>query len=149
MNFSDYLAMREVMEHEGKGGVWGQNTALWAIVAIIIVIAFLWWCNKNGDSKAELAASIQNLYGRIGSMEPIVMRHDANLTSLNSVTSATTQAVGDFKDFTNRNLEALDGAVFVPRCSRGGCSGGNSRFVKKDNYCLDSSSLQAIETCGE
>ena len=46
-------------------GWWGQNTALWAIVAIAIVIAFLWFCHKSGEDKANLAGSIQQLYGRV------------------------------------------------------------------------------------
>ena len=148
MTFQDMAAIREMMD-DHRGGKWGQNTALWAIVAIILVIAFLWFCRKAGDDKADLAASVQNLYGRVNAIEPAVTAHGNAINDLNSVTSATTQAVGDFKRSTLRNLEALDNAVFVSRCGSGrdcGCS--DSRFIKKSVYTPSSTTVEQVETCG-
>lgn len=149
MSFQEMAAIREMMD-DHRGSKWGQNTALWAIVAIIIVIAFLWWCHRSGENKADLAASIQNLYGRVNTLEPIVARNVENLTSINSVLSATTQAIGDFKTVTNRQLAALDGAVFTSRCGgeRGGCGCNDSRFIKKSVYTPSETSVEQIETCG-
>ena len=135
------------MDGTYDGGKWSIATSLWVIVGIVLVIAFLWFVHKNGEAKADLAASIQGLYGRVNALEPAVTAQGNNIYALNSVMSATTQAIGDFKAVTNAQLTALDGAVFVPRCS-GGCNGGGTRFVKRDNYCLSDSSLQAIDTCG-
>ena len=103
----------------------------------------------TGNDKADLAASIQKLYGRVDAIEPAVTAQGNNIYTLNSVMSATTQAVGDFKTLANEQLASLNGAVFTSRCGCGnGCGNGSPRFVKRDNYCLNDSSLQAIETCG-
>ena len=143
MNFQEMAAIRE-LTGDNQGGKWGQNTALWAIVAIIIVIAFLWWCHEGGKSKADLAASIQGLYGKVNAM---VARHTENLESLNSVTSATTQAVGDFKAFTNRQLAQLEGAVFTSRCADDGCGCNSSRFVKKSTFTPSTVEVTQEERC--
>lgn len=147
ISVQDLMAYNELTRnhHEGK---WSIATSLWVIVAIIFVIALLWYVHRTGESKADLAASIQGLYGRVNALEPAVTAQGNNLFSINSVLSATTQAVGDFKTVANAQLAALDGAVFVPRCQAGCGSNGGARFVKRDNYCLSDSSLQAIETCG-
>lgn len=147
MTIQDMMAYNELTRdhHEGK---WSIATSLWVIVGVALVIYFLWTAHKQGDAKADLAASIQGLYGRVNALEPAVAAQGNNLYSINSVLSATTQAVGDFKTVANAQLAALDGAVFVSRCQAGGCNNGGARFVKRDNYCLSDSSLQAIETCG-
>ena len=148
MTFQDMAAIREMMD-DHRGSKWGQNTALWAIVAIILVIAFLWFCRKAGDDKADLAASVQNLYGRVNAIEPAVTAHGNAINDLNSVTSATTQAVGDFKRSALRNLEALDNAVFVSRCGGGrDCGCNDSRFIKKSVYTPSSTTVEQVETCG-
>lgn len=147
-NFSiqDLMAVNEITrdKHEGK---WSIATSLWVIVAIIFVIALLWYVHRTGESKADLAASIQGLYGRVNALEPAVSAQGNNLFAINSVLSSTTQAIGDFKSVTNAQLAALDDAVFAPRY-QSGCSNGSTRFTKRDNYCLSDSSLQAVETCG-
>lgn len=151
-NFSvqDIAAIREMMDDGGRGGKWGQNTALWAIVAIVIVIAFLWFCRKAGDDKADLAASVQGLYGRVNAIEPAVTAQGNAIVALNSVTAATTQAVGDFKAVASQQLAALDGAVFVPRCAvqTRGCGCTDSRFVKTSVYTPSTTSVEQVETCG-
>ena len=146
MSVQDLMAYNELTRdhHEGKRSI---ATSLWVIVGVALVIYFLWTAHKQGDAKADLAASIQGLYGRVNALEPAVAAQGNNLYSINSVLSATTQAIGDFKSVTEAQLAALDGAVFVSRCA-GGCNNGGTRFTKRDNYCLSDSSLQAVETCG-
>lgn len=146
MTVQDLMAYNELTRnhHEGK---WSIATSLWVIVAIIFVIALLWYVHRTGADKADLASSIQGVVGRVNAIEGAVTSQGNNLYSVNSVLSATTQAIGDFKSVTNAQLAALDSAVFTPRYQQG-CNNGNSRFIKKDNYCLSDSSLQAVETCG-
>lgn len=141
-------AIREMMgDHGGK---WGQNTALYSIVVIIAIIAFLWFCRKAGDDKADLAAAVQGLYGRVNAIEPAVTAQGNSISELKSVTTATTQAVGDFKATALRNLAALDNAVFTSRCggAHGGCDCENSRFVKKSVFTPGDITVEQIETCG-
>lgn len=148
MDFKDMAAIKEMMD-DHRGGRWGQNTALWAIVAIILVIAFLWFCRKAGDDKADLAASVQNVYARVNAIEPAVTAQGNSISELKSVTTATTQAVGDFKATALRNLTALDNAVFVPRCAdHHSCGCNDSRFIKKSVFTPSTTSVEQIETCG-
>lgn len=147
MTLADVQALNEITREEKHEGKWSIATSLWVIVAIIFVIALLWYVHRSGESKADLAASIQGLYGRVNALEPAVTAQGNNLYALNSVMSATTQAIGDFKSVANAQLAALDGAVFVPRC-QSACGNSATRFTKRDNYCLSDSSLQAVETCG-
>lgn len=128
------------------GGRWGQNTALWAIVAIIVVIAFLWFCHKSGEDKANLAGSIQNLYGRVNTLEPVVADNVAVLRKVGNTLSASVQGISDIK----ADVDALDGAVFVPTCGcnqRGGCGCGTEKFRKESTYTLASTTLTEVDTC--
>ena len=128
------------------GGRWGQNTALWAIVAIIVVIAFLWFCHKSGEDKANLAGSIQNLYGRVNTLEPVVASNTAILNRVGNTLSAAVQGVADIK----ADVDALDGAVFVSSCGcgrRSGCGCGTEKFRKESTYTLDSTTLTEVDTC--
>ena len=84
----------------------------------------------------------------MNAIEPAVAANVEKISTLNGVTSATTQAIGDFKAMANAQLAALDDAVFAPRYGSGCNNGGSPRFTKRDTYCLTDSSLQAIETCG-
>lgn len=147
MTIQDARALAELMQEGKHDGKWSMATSLWVIVGIIFVIALLWYVHRTGQDKADIAASVQNLYGRVNALEPAVTAQGNNLYALNSVMSATTQAVGDFKGVVTAQLTALDGAVFAPRYGSP-CNRGGSQFVKRDNYCLSDSSLQAIETCG-
>lgn len=148
MDFKDMAAIKEMMD-DHRGGRWGQNTALWAIVAIILVIAFLWFCRKAGDDKADLAASVQNVYARVNAIEPAVTAQGNAISELKSVTTATTQAVGDFKATALRNLAALDNAVFTSRCGEHhSCGCNDSRFVKKSVFTPSTTSVEQIEICG-
>lgn len=148
MDFKDMAAIKEMMD-DHRGGRWGQNTALWAIVAIILVIAFLWFCRKAGDDKADLAASVQNVYARVNAIEPAVTAQGNAISELKSVTTATTQAVGDFKATALRNLAALDNAVFVSRCGDNhSCGCNDSRFIKKSVFTPSTTTVEQVETCG-
>ena len=150
MTIQDLAALQELTKdkHPGK---WSENTALWAIVIVLIILALMWYINRVGSDKADLAASIQSATSRVNALEVATTTQGNNLMSINSVLSATAQAVGDFKSVANQQLAALDGAVFMPRSGGCGCNGsgtGSARFVKRANYCLEDQSLQEIDTCG-
>lgn len=147
MTIQDVMALNEITRKDHNEGRWSMATSLWVIVGIIFIVALLWYVHRTGADKADLAASVQKLVGRVDAIEPVVTAHGNNLYSINGVVSAATQAFGDFKSVTDLQLAALNGAVFTPR-TMSGCNGGGTRFVKRDNYCLSDSSLQAIDTCG-
>lgn len=149
MTVQDLAALQELTKdkHSGK---WSENTALWAIVVVLIILALMWYINRVGADKADLAASIQSATSRISAVEVATNAQGNDIKSLNSVVSATTQAVGDFKATASDMLANLNHATFVPRNGGCGCNRGegSARFVKRANYCLEDQSLQEIDTCG-
>lgn len=147
MTIQDVMALNEITRRDHHEGKWSMATSLWVIVGIIFIVALLWYVHRTGADKADLAASVQKLVGRVDAIEPAVTAQGNNLFNINSVLSATTQAFGDYKTVAEAQLASLNGAVFTSRCS-GGCNNGGTRFTKRDNYCLSDSSLQAVETCG-
>lgn len=133
--------------NENDGGRWGQNIALYIIAGVILVALFIWLCHKSGEDKANLAASVQNLYGRVSAIEPAVAANTATLGKVGNTLSAAVQGVADIK----ADVDALDGAVFVPRMGHGrgcGCGcGGSEKFRKESTYTLDSTTLTEVDTC--
>ena len=147
MTVQDLAALQELTKdkHSGK---WSENTALWAIVIVLIILALMWYINRVGADKADLAASIQSATSRISAVEVATNAQGNDIKDLNKVVSATTQAQSDFQYTAGEQIAMLNRATFVPRGGRG-CNGeGSARFVKRANYCLEDQSLQEIDTCG-
>ena len=153
MTVQDLAALQELTKdkHSGK---WSENTALWAIVVVLIILALMWYINRVGADKADLAASIQSATSRISAVEVATKAQGDDIKDLNKVVSATTQAQGDFQFTAQEMLANLNRAAFRPAweyggCGRNSCNGnGSARFVKRANYCLEDQSLQEIDTCG-
>ena len=153
MTVQDLAALQELTKdkHSGK---WSENTALWAIVGVLIILALMWYINRVGADKADLAASIQSATSRISAVEVATNAQGNDIKDLNKVVSATTQAQGDFQFTAQEMLANLNRAAFRPAwehggCGRNSCNGnGSARFVKRANYCLEDQSLQEIDTCG-
>lgn len=149
MTVQDLAALQELTKdkHSGK---WSENTALWAIVVVLIILALMWYINRVGADKADLAASIQSATSRISAVEVATNAQGNDIKDLNKVVSATTQAQGDFQFTAQEMLANLNRATFVPRNGGCGCNRGegSARFVKRANYCLEDQSLQEIDTCG-
>ena len=153
MTVQDLAALQELTKdkHSGK---WSENTALWAIVVVLIILALMWYINRVGADKADLAASIQSATSRISAVEVATNAQGNDIKDLNKVVSATTQAQGDFQFTAQEMLANLNRAAFRPEwehggCGRNSCNGnGSARFVKRAKYCLEDQSLQEIETCG-
>ena len=153
MTVQDLAALQELTKdkHSGK---WSENTALWAIVIVLIILALMWYINRVGADKADLAASIQSATSRISAVEVATNAQGNDIKDLNKVVSATTQAQGDFQFTAQEMLDNLNRAAFRPAweyggCGRNSCNGnGSARFVKRANYCLEDQSLQEIDTCG-
>ena len=147
MTVQDLAALQELTKdkHSGK---WSENTALWAIVVVLIILALMWYINRVGADKADLAASIQSATSRISAVEVATNAQGNDIKDLNKVVSSTTQAQADFQYTAGEQIAMLNRATFVPRGGRG-CNGeGSARFVKRANYCLEDQSLQEIDTCG-
>ena len=147
MTVQDLAALQELTKdkHPGK---WSENTALWSIVIILIILALMWYINRIGADKADLAAAVQSTVSRVNSLETATTAQGNDIKDLNKVVSSTTQAQADFQYTAGEQIAMLNRATFVPRGGRS-CNGeGQARFVKRTNYCVDDQSLQEIDTCG-
>ena len=147
MTVQDLAALQDLTKdkHSGK---WSENTALRAIVIVLIILALMWYINRVGADKADLAASIQSATSRISAVEVATKAQGDDIKDLNKVVSSTTQAQADFQYTAGEQIAMLNRATFVPRGGRG-CNGeGSARYVKRANYCLEDQSLQEIDTCG-
>ena len=92
MTLQDLAAMQELTK-EKHSGKWSENTALWSIVIVLIILALMWYVNRIGADKADLAAAVQSTVSRVNSLEIAASAQGNDIKSLNSVLSATTQAV--------------------------------------------------------
>lgn len=137
-------------ETSQDGGTWGRNTALYGILIILGIIFLFWWCYQGGKDKADLAASIQKLYGRVDCIEPVVKNNAEQLYDMNGNLKGIIQGVQDIKDRSYENLAVLNKAVFTVAGGRnrgGGCNGTGYRKQEKFESC--GTELVQVETCGD
>lgn len=142
----DAMAMKKLLEGESDG--WHQP--IWWIFAILVAIFLLWWCNKQGDGKADLAASISNINGRLNTLEPVVKNNAEQNFNTARTLSGIVQGVQDLKDYTYDQISALDHAVFKSRYSNG-CGdnhcGGGQRFIQRSSYGSPTITAEVVEEC--
>jgi hypothetical protein len=142
MTIQDVMALQKMGIDES-----GWHQPIWWIFAILVAIFLLWWCNKQGDGKADLAAAISNINGRLNTLEPVVKNNAEQNFNTARTLSGIVQGVEDIRDYTYSQIAALDGAVFKSRCSSR-CSTG-ARFLKKSSYTPSTTTVEEIDTCGE
>lgn len=139
------------MEHEDGNGTWGRNTALYGILIILLIIFLFWWCYQGGKDKADLSATIQNLYGRLNCIEPVVKNNAEQLYDVNGTLKGIIQGVEDIKERSYENFASLNKAVFTSRFNtgrnRGGCTG--TGYVKRERFESCGTDLEQVETCGD
>lgn len=138
------------MGETSDNGVWGRNTALYGILIVLAVIFVFWWCYQSGKDKADLAASVQQVYGRLNCIEPVVKNNAEQLYNVNGVLKGTIQGVEDIKERAYENLAVLNRTVYAPTIGgnrRSGCSGTGYR--KRERFESCGTELEQIETCGD
>lgn len=137
-------------DYNEQGGRWPQSLAIWAIAIVILIVLAIWMCNKMGQDKADIAASVQKLYGRVDNIEPTLNKYADRVDAIGNAVTRVSQAQADFQNYAGSLLTDLDNAVFVPRCvnNRGGCGcGGTDKFVKTTEYTAGTTSLVETDTC--
>ena len=135
-----------------SNGKWAQNIALFAIIVVALFILAFWWCNKSGKDKADLAASVQKLYGQVECIGAQVAKNTDRVDAIGVGLAKTAQSQMDFQNFAGSLLTDLDSAVFVPRCGNHNSCGfsngcGQSRFVKTTPYTAGTTTLEETDTC--
>ena len=149
MSIQDYVGMQSLMCD--KSSAWGKGSGIWAIVAVIIILAIVLVWRSNCNEKVQFATSLARLDGRLDAVEPVVTAHGNNLYRLNGTTSATVQGVKDLKENTYNQLYELNDEIFYNpgrrgRCG-GGCGCGNREFRQTSTYNLASTNVTVDETC--
>jgi outer membrane murein-binding lipoprotein Lpp len=132
-------------------GWWGQNLALFIIAAVAIVLFVVWLSNKSGQDKADLAASVQKLYGQIDCIAPQLNKYADRVDAIGNALARTSQAQADFQNYATSLLTDLDNAVYVPRFAHGGCGCNNGcgtdKFTKETTYTAGATTLVEKDTC--
>lgn len=128
------------MNENDSGGKWAQNIALFLIAAVGIVILLFWFTNKSGKEKAELAASVQKLYGQIECIAPQINKYAERVDAIGVALAKTAQAQGDFQDYV---------MSYLPQRRGCGCGGGcgTEKFVKSTEYTAGATTLVETDTC--
>ena len=123
-------------------GWWGQNLALFIIAAVAIVLFVVWLSNKSGQDKADLAASIQRLYGRVDCIEPQVNKYVDRVDAIGVALAKTSQSQADFQDYVEQFMA-------YRRSGGCGCSGGcgTDKFTKETTYTAGTTTLVEKDVC--
>lgn len=105
MTISDYASIKE-LENEHRDG-WGSTTALWVIVAALILFAIVYNWTRNCNEKVQFAVGMARMEGRLNCIEPDVRWAGQQLYAANGAISATVQGVGDMKPMFDKNRNEL------------------------------------------
>lgn len=130
------------------GGKWAQNIAIYAIAIVAIVLFVVWLSNKSGQDKADLAASVQKLYGQVECIAPQLSKYADRVDAIGNAVTRVSQAQADFQGYASSLLTDLDNAVFVPRYGHNGCGGcGTEKFKKETEYTAGTTTLVETDVC--
>ena len=128
MAISDYASIKE-LENEHRDG-WGSTTALWVIVAALILFAIVYNWTRNCNEKVQFAVGMARMEGRLNCIEPDVRWAGQQLYAANGAISATVQGVGDMKQNFGNQLFQL-----------------NREFAQTQTYNLASQGVTVTERC--
>ena len=149
MDIKDYAAMQDLQHSRTEG--WGSTTALWVIVAALIIIAIVYNWSKNCNEKVQFATGLANLSGQIQCLTPKVETLGAQMYGTAQTVAATVTGVASIKDCFGSQLYELNNSVFYhPRHGRKEecCgNGGNRVFNQKSTYNLASQQVEVDEYC--
>ena len=157
MELQEYAAMRELEQNGNKH--WGATTAIWVLVAAVIIVAIVYNWTRNCNEKVQFSTALANLNGRVSCMEPSVRWAGEQLYTANGTIQSLDRGVRDMGQNFGEQLFQLNDEVFYnPNqcgCGRGrnrsGCGGcgscGGREFRQTSTYNLASTNVTVDETC--
>lgn len=166
LTISDYANLKEIERlnryndpagHDGTG--WSSSTALWVLVAAVIILAIVYCWNKNCNEKVQFSTSLANLNGRIQCMEPDVKWLGKQMYGVAQTAAGLVTGVADMKEVQTamgktiyqNPVDDLTAQFIYGRTSRsscGGCGRNNRVFEQTQNYTLASQGVTVTERCG-
>lgn len=152
MTMQDFVALQKMTRNDDG---YGWHTAIWWIFAVLVAIFLLWWCSKQGDGKADLAAEISQINGRLNTLEPVVKNNAEQNFNTARTLSGIVQGVEDIRDYTYKSLNDLDHAVFKSRYAhgygypneRGRDCGSGAKFIQRSSYGTPTTTVEVVEEC--
>ena len=110
MELQEYAAMRELENRNGEH--WGTNTALWVLVAAVIIFAVVYNWTKNCNEKVAFATALSNLSGKIECVAPQVATLNGQMYGAAQAFAGLTVGVNDIKQVYGEQIGQLNNTVF-------------------------------------
>lgn len=154
MTLSEYAAVKDIENHHREG--WGSTTALWVLVAAVILIAIVYNWTKNCNEKVAFATGLSTLNGKIECITPQVRTLNEQMYGAAQAFAGLTVGVNDIKENYGNKLDALNNTVFWNPANNGyysrncgGCCGSPSRtFAQSTQYAQTGTpQVTVTETC--
>lgn len=155
MSLTDYAAVKELENHHRDD--WGSATALWVLVAAVIVVAIVYNWTKNCNEKVAFATSLSDLAGKVNCIAPQVQTLNSQMYGAAQTFAGLTVGVNELRERTAVQLDALNNTVYwnpinsgyVSRSSCGcGCN-PNRVFAQSTQYAQTGTpTVTVTESCG-
>lgn len=155
MTLADYAAVRDIECR--RGGSWGYTTAIWVLVAAVIVFAIVYNWTKNCNEKVQFANGLARLDGRLDCIEPQVKTLNSQMYGAAQTFAGLVTGVSDIKDVYGAQIGQLNETVFYNpvsgnffgRSNSCGCGCSPNRvFAQTQTYTPSTSQVTVTETCG-
>lgn len=156
ISLTDYAAIRDVECRHGQS--WGYTTALWVLVAAVIVFAVVYNWTKNCNEKVQFATALSSLNGRVDCIAPQVATLNSQMYGAAQTFAGLVTGVSDMRENFGIQLGALNNTVFYnpanaaygcgTRRSSCGCGTPSRIFAQTQTYSPKDQEVTVTETCG-
>lgn len=157
MSLADYAAVKDI-EHGHRDG-WGSATALWVLVAAVIIFAIVYNWTKNCNEKVQFATGLSDLAGRVNCIAPQVQTLNAQMYGAAQTFAGLTVGLNESREVFGSQIASLNKTVFYNPINEGaygirrnscgcGCGSPSRVFAQTQTYTPSSQQVTVTETCG-
>lgn len=157
----EYAALEDIKSHHRSDSKsWCSNTALYLILAAILITAIVYNWTKNCNEKVAFATGLSNLNGKIECIVPQVSKLNEQMYGAAQTFAGLTVGVNDMRENYSAKFDALNNTVFWNPANnfwnngcgrqRNGCGCGtpNRIFAQTQTYAPKDQQVTVTETCG-